>query len=77
MNTKDFYYELPQELIAQHPLENREKSRLMCMSRKSGEISHKKFEDIINFLHGGDCLVLNDTRVLLQGLRKKKKRRQG
>ncbi|MDD3767177.1 MAG: tRNA preQ1(34) S-adenosylmethionine ribosyltransferase-isomerase QueA [Eubacteriales bacterium] len=64
MNTKDFYYELPQELIAQHPLENREKSRLMCMSRKSGEISHKKFEDIINFLHGGDCLVLNDTRVL-------------
>ena len=64
MRTSDFYYDLPEELIAQIPLENRENSRLLSLSRTSGEIEHKHFFDIIDHLKSGDCLVLNNTRVL-------------
>ncbi|NLP47697.1 MAG: tRNA preQ1(34) S-adenosylmethionine ribosyltransferase-isomerase QueA [Clostridiales bacterium] len=59
-----FNFDLPQELIAQHPLQNRSASRLMVLDRKSNRISHKIFEDLKNILKAGDCLVLNDSRVL-------------
>ncbi len=62
--TKDFYYDLPEELIAQTPLKNRSESRLMCLDKKSGEISHKHFYDILDYLNEGDALILNDTKVL-------------
>ncbi len=62
--TKDFWYDLPEELIAQTPLEKRDTSRLMCLNRTSGEVTHKHFFDIIDFLQPGDCLVMNDSRVL-------------
>lgn len=64
MKTDDFDFELDESLIAQHPIKNRDESRLMVMDRSSGEISHKKFYDIIDFLNPGDVLVLNDTRVI-------------
>ncbi len=64
MKTKDFYYNLPQELIAQHPLKQRENSRLLVLDKETGEIKHKIFKDIINYFEEGDLLVLNDTRVL-------------
>jgi S-adenosylmethionine:tRNA ribosyltransferase-isomerase len=64
MKTSDFYYDLPEELIAQHPVENRVDSRLMVLDKMTGEIEHKYFKDIIDYLHEGDTLVLNDTRVL-------------
>ncbi|GAA0769578.1 tRNA preQ1(34) S-adenosylmethionine ribosyltransferase-isomerase QueA [Clostridium subterminale] len=64
MKVKDFYFDLPKELIAQHPLEKRDESRLMVLNKKSGEIEHKVFKDIIDYLNQGDCLVLNDTRVM-------------
>lgn len=64
MKTKDFYYDLPQELIAQHPVEPRDHSRLMVLDKHTGEISHKHFYDIVDELHAGDCLILNDSRVL-------------
>lgn len=64
MKTKDFYYNLPEELIAQHPLENREESRLLILDKESGEINHRQFKNIIEYLNKGDCLVLNDTRVI-------------
>ncbi|MDR7856434.1 tRNA preQ1(34) S-adenosylmethionine ribosyltransferase-isomerase QueA [Tissierella sp.] len=64
MKTKDFFYDLPSELIAQHPLETREESRLLILDKLTGEVEHKKFKDIINYLREGDCLVLNDTRVI-------------
>lgn len=64
MNKSDFYYDLPQELIAQHPVEPRDSSRLMVVDKVSGEISHKHFFDIIDELNEGDCLILNNTRVL-------------
>lgn len=64
MKTKDFYYDLPKELIAQTPLEPRDTSRLLTLSKQTGELSHKHFYDIIDFLNPGDCLVLNDSRVL-------------
>ncbi|NLM50670.1 MAG: S-adenosylmethionine:tRNA ribosyltransferase-isomerase, partial [Clostridiaceae bacterium] len=60
----DFDYYLPEELIAQKPLEDRSASRLMCVNKVTGEIEHRKFTDIINYLNEGDCLVLNDTRVI-------------
>lgn len=62
--TKDFWYDLPEELIAQTPLEKRDTSRLMCLDRKTGAVSHKHFYDIIDYLQPGDCLVMNDSRVL-------------
>lgn len=64
LQTKDFYYDLPKELIAQTPLEPRDSSRLLMLSKDTGEISHKHFYDIIDCLNPGDCLVLNDSRVL-------------
>lgn len=64
MKTHDFYYELPEELIAQTPLQQRDSSRLMTVSRHTGEIGHKNFYDIADMLKEGDCLVLNDSRVL-------------
>ena len=64
MKTHDFYYELPEELIAQTPLQRRDASRLMVLNRETGEITHKHFYDIVDYLKPGDCLVLNDSRVL-------------
>ncbi|WP_234122124.1 tRNA preQ1(34) S-adenosylmethionine ribosyltransferase-isomerase QueA [Clostridium hydrogenum] len=64
MELKDFYYDLPKELIAQHPSDVRDECRLMVLNKKTGEIEHKIFKDIINYLNPGDCLVLNDTRVM-------------
>lgn len=64
MNVKDFYYDLPQELIAQDPLEDRSGSRLMVLGRKDGSIEHHMFRDVVHYLHPGDCLVLNNTKVL-------------
>ena len=64
LKVKDFYFDLPHELIAQHPLEKRDESRLMVLNKKTGELEHKVFKDIINYLNPGDCLVLNDTRVM-------------
>lgn len=64
MDKKDFYYELPSELIAQHPLKDRASSRLLVLNKNTGEIEHKTFKDILNYLNKGDCLVLNDTKVL-------------
>ena len=64
MKTSDFYYDLPEELIAQTPLMQRDCSRLMVLDRKTGEIAHKHFYDILDYLKPGDCLVMNDSRVL-------------
>lgn len=64
MKVKDFYFDLPEELIAQHPLEKRDSSKLMVVNRESGEVSHKHFHDILGYLRKGDTLVLNNTRVL-------------
>ena len=64
MKTKDFDYYLPEELIAQTPLEKRDTSRLLHLDKQTGEIEHKHFYDIKQYLHAGDCLVLNDSRVL-------------
>ena len=64
MKTQDFYYDLPKELIAQEPLEDRASSRLMVLHPETGEIEHRIFRDIIEYLHKGDCLVINDTKVL-------------
>lgn len=62
--TSDFYYDLPEELIAQHPLKTRDASRLMVLDRKSGAIEHKIFHDIIDYLNEGDVLVVNDSKVI-------------
>lgn len=64
MNVKDFYYELPKELIAQDPLEDRSASRLMVMNRADGSVTHRVFCDIVQYLQPGDCLVLNNTKVI-------------
>ena len=64
MKTSDFYYDLPHELIAQVPLKDRQKSRLMVLDKNTGKIEHKIFEDIIDYLNVGDTLVLNNTRVM-------------
>ncbi len=64
MNKSDFFYDLPEELIAQHPVEPRDSSRLMVVDKISGEIQHKHFYDILDELREGDCLILNNTRVL-------------
>lgn len=64
MEVKDFDYELPQELIAQDPLEDRSSSRLMHVDRKTGEVSHHVFRDVLRFLKPGDCLVMNNTKVI-------------
>ncbi|MCR5282315.1 MAG: tRNA preQ1(34) S-adenosylmethionine ribosyltransferase-isomerase QueA [Lachnospiraceae bacterium] len=64
MKKSDFYYELPKELIAQHPLEDRSSSRLLYVNKESGDLKHLHFRDIVEFLKPGDCLVLNNTKVL-------------
>ena len=64
MKTSDFNYVLPKELIAQHPLEKRDLWRLMVLNRKSRTIENKTFKDIIDYLEPGDCLVINDTKVI-------------
>ncbi len=64
MRVEDFNFELPEELIAQHPLKERDQSRLMVIDKKSGEIEHRKFHNIVDYLKKGDVLVLNDTRVI-------------
>ena len=64
MKTHDFWYDLPEELIAQTPLQQRDASRLMVLNKQTGEIAHKHFFDIVNYLRPGDCLVMNDSRVL-------------
>ncbi len=64
MNLHDFYYELPKELIAQDPLEDRSGSRLMLLNRETGERRHRVFREITEELHPGDCLVVNDTKVI-------------
>lgn len=64
MNTSDFYYDLPQKLIAQEPIYPRDMSRLLVLNKETGEIEHKIFKDVISYLNPGDCLVLNNTRVI-------------
>ncbi|HEX2947284.1 MAG TPA: tRNA preQ1(34) S-adenosylmethionine ribosyltransferase-isomerase QueA [Clostridia bacterium] len=64
MKSSDFYYELPQELIAQEPLKDRSSSRLLVLDKKTGGIEHRVFSDIKEYLRAGDCLVMNDTRVI-------------
>ena len=64
MKTHDFWYDLPEELIAQTPLEKRDTSRLCVLDRQTGKVTHKHFYDIIDYLLPGDCLVMNDSRVL-------------
>lgn len=64
MKTRDFWYDLPEELIAQTPLQQRDSSRLLTLNRETGEIAHRHFYDIIDYLQPGDCLVMNDSRVL-------------
>lgn len=64
MKTSDFYYDLPEELIAQDPLEDRTASRLLVLDRQTGTVEHKVFSDVIDYLNKGDCLVINNTRVI-------------
>lgn len=64
MDLHDFYYDLPEELIAQDPLSDRSSSRLMVLDKETGEIEHKIFRDIVDYLKPGDCLVVNDTKVI-------------
>ena len=64
MKTSDFYYDLPEELIAQDPLEDRSSSRLLVLDKNSGETEHHVFREIVNYLDPGDCLVINDTKVI-------------
>ena len=80
MEVKDFYYNLPPELIAQDPLEDRSSSRLLVMDIHTGQIRHRVFRDIVEYLKPGDCLVVNDTRVIparLYGVKPGKKCRPG
>lgn len=73
MKLSDFYYDLPEELIAQHPLEKRDESRLLCLNKESHEISHRHFRDILDYFEEGDCLILNDSKVIPARLFAKKR----
>jgi len=64
MELKDFHYDLPEELIAQEPIANRDMSRLLVLDKNNGEIKHRSFRDILEYLNEGDCLVMNNTRVI-------------
>lgn len=64
MKTSDFYFDLPKELIAQDPLKDRASSRLLVLNRRTGELEHRTFRDIVGYLNPGDCLVVNDTKVI-------------
>jgi S-adenosylmethionine:tRNA ribosyltransferase-isomerase len=73
----DFYYYLPEELIAQQPMDERDLSRLLLLNKKTGDIVHKRFKDIIDYINPGDCMVLNDTRVIPARLLGKKEETGG
>ena len=64
MNVSDFYFDLPEELIAQDPLEDRASSRLLVLDKESGDVKHRHFRDVLKYLKKGDCMVLNDTKVI-------------
>ena len=64
LQKSDFYFDLPEELIAQDPLEDRSSSRLLVLDKETGETSHHIFKEVINYLNPGDCLVLNNTKVI-------------
>ena len=64
LSTSDYYFDLPEELIAQDPMEKRDECRLLIVDKKTGETEHHKFNEIINYLEPGDCLVLNNTKVI-------------
>ena len=64
MDVKDFYFDLPKKLIAQDPLEDRSASRLLVMDKGSGTVCHRTFRDILEYVTPGDCLVINDTKVI-------------
>ena len=64
MKKSDFYFDLPERLIAQHPLEQRDSSRMLVMDRKTGALSHRHFHDLIEYVKPGDCLVMNNSRVI-------------
>ena len=64
MKRQDFYFDLPEELIAQDPLEDRSSSRLLVLDKETGETSHHIFKEIVDYLNPGDCLVINDTKVI-------------
>ena len=64
MKVSDFYYDLPEELIAQHPYDKRDEARLMVLNKQTKEITHKVFKDVIDYLNPGDCLVINNTKVI-------------
>ena len=64
MKKEEFYFDLPEELIAQDPLEERSSSRLLVLDRETGETEHHVFKDIVSYLTPGDCLVINDTKVI-------------
>ncbi len=73
MKTEDFYFDLPEEKIAQIPLDNRVDSKLLLLEKNTGQIKHKTFEDVIDYLEDGDCIILNNTRVIPARLYGKKK----
>ncbi len=77
MKLSDYFYDLPEELIAQDPLEKRDESRLMVLDRVSGNIQHKSFKDIVEFLKPNDCLVINNTRVIPARLLGRKEKTEG
>ena len=76
MKRTDFYFYLPEDRIAQTPLDKRDESRLMLLDRKTGAVQHRRFFQLPEFLNPGDCLVLNDTRVLPARLFGKKAHRR-
>lgn len=75
MKVTDFDYNLPEELIAQTPIQKRDASRLMVLDRQTKTINHKTFTDVIDYLEEGDCLVINDTKVIPARLYRKKENR--
>ena len=64
LSTADYYFDLPKELIAQDPMEKRDECRLLAVNKTTGEIKHQIFSDVIDYLNPGDCLVLNNTKIL-------------
>ena len=77
MKRQDFYYDLPESLIAQDPLENRASSRLLALNKGNGSYCHKVFHEITEYLNPGDCLVINDTRVIPARLFAERVREEG
>ena len=77
MKRQDFYYDLPERLIAQDPLEDRTSSRLLALNSENGSFCHKVFYDITDYLNPGDCLVINDTRVIPARLFAERVREEG